>query len=143
MTVPVAPDRAFAAFADLGSWWPPEFTWSQDVLDAIGMDSRTGGLLFERGPHGFTVHWGRVLAWEPPDRLAFTWQISPERVPEPNPAKASTVDVRFAADGAGTTRVEVAHAHFDRHGDGGDGYRAAMAGQGWPYALERYAAALS
>lgn len=142
--VPAALDRAFAVFTEgLGTWWPPEFTWSQDVLAAIGMEPREGGLLFERGPHGFRIDWGRVLSWDSPHRLVFAWQISPERVPEPNPAKASQVEVRFVEQGPAATQVRVAHSRFDRHGEGGEGYRAAMADQGWPHILERYVAALS
>ena len=57
-TVPVAADRAFALFAEgLGTWWPREFTWSQGLLESIGMEPRAGGLCSERGPHGFTVDW--------------------------------------------------------------------------------------
>jgi uncharacterized protein YndB with AHSA1/START domain len=144
VSVPAPRDRAFAVFTDgLGTWWPPEFTWSQDVLDTIGIEPRAGGLCFEIGPHGFRIDWGRVLTWEPPERLAFSWQIGPQRVPEPNPEKASEVEVRFVDDGPWGTRVELRHSRFDRHGEGGDDYRAAMAEQGWPYLLERYAGAVS
>jgi uncharacterized protein YndB with AHSA1/START domain len=98
VTVPMPPDRAFALFtAGFGTWWPSEYTWAGDVLDTIVIEPREGGRCFERGPHGFECDWGRVLTWNPPQRLAFSWQISPERVPEPNPAKTSEVEVRFVA----------------------------------------------
>ena len=142
MTVPAPPERAFAAFAEgLGDWWPPEYTWSQGVLEEIGIEGREGGLCFERGPHGFRCDWGRVLAYEPGARVVFSWQISPTRVPEPDPERASEVEVRFAAAEEGT-RVELEHRAFERHGEGAEGYEAAMASeQGWPYILERYARA--
>jgi len=143
VTVPAPLDRAFAVFTEgLGTWWPAEFTWSQDVLDSIGMELRAGGLCFERGPYGFRIDWGRVLTWEPPRQLVFSWQISPERVPEPNPARSSEVEVRFTELGRATTQVTLTHSRFDRHGDGGAHYRAMMADQGWPYILARYAAAV-
>jgi uncharacterized protein YndB with AHSA1/START domain len=95
VAVAVPVDQAFAAFADLARWWPREYTWAGDTLEDIGIDPRQGGFCFERGPHGFTCHWGRVLTWDPPTRLVLTWQIAPDRAPEPNPAKASEVEVRF------------------------------------------------
>ncbi len=137
------PERAFAAFAErLGEWWPREYTWSQGTLEAIGIEAGEGGLCFERGPHGFRLDWGRVVAWEPPARLAFTWQISPTRVPEPDPDRASTVEVRFEAVGdTGDTEVALEHRDFERHGDGADGYAEAMGSpQGWPYILAGFAA---
>lgn len=143
-SVPATPELAFARFTEgLGTWWPPEFTWSQEVLESIEMESRPGGLCFERGPYGFRVDWARVLSWEPPHRLVLSWQIGPDRMPEPNPAKASQVEVRFVAGEAGTTEIELTHSGFDRHGEAAEGYRAAMTEHGWPRILERYAATLS
>jgi uncharacterized protein YndB with AHSA1/START domain len=79
---------------------------------------------------------------QPPARIAFTWQISPQRVPQPDPARASLVEVRFTPEGDSGTRVELFHRHFSRHGDGADGYEAAMSSpQGWPLLLERFATA--
>jgi uncharacterized protein YndB with AHSA1/START domain len=143
VTVPVPVDQAFAAFADLAGWWPREYTWAADTLEDIGIDPREGGHCYERGPLGFTCHWGRVLAWEPPTRLAFTWQIAPDRVPEPNPAKASEVEVRFQPAGASGTRVELEHRALARHGEAADAYRDGLASpEGWPLILGRYAATL-
>jgi uncharacterized protein YndB with AHSA1/START domain len=143
VTVPAAPDRAFAAFADLNDWWPPEYTWSADTLRTIAIDPHEGGACFELGPYGFRCDWGRVLAWEPPGRLVFTWQIGPGREPVPDPEMASEVEVRVTPEGDGS-RVELEHRGFERHGDGADGYAAALGSeQGWPYILGRYAARLS
>lgn len=141
VTVRVLPDRAFAVFTDeLATWWPREYTWARDVLDTIGIEPTEGGRCFERGPYGFWCNWGRVLVWDPPSRLVFSWQISPRR--EPDPAKASEVEVRFVAEGLQATRVELAHRSFERHGEGSDGYRAALdSEQGWSLILDRYAAA--
>ena len=141
VTVPVLADRAFSAFADLARWWPHEYTWAANTLEDIGSEPREGGHCFERGPYGFTCHWGRVLAWEPPDRLVLAWQIAPDRVPEPDPAKASEVEVRFQPAGTPGTQVELEDRAFARHGETGATYRQAMASaEGWPLLLDRYAA---
>jgi len=144
LSVACAPAAAFHVFtAHMHRWWPREYTWSGDVLDAIGIEPRAGGLCYERGPHGFRCDWGRVLAWEPPERLVLAWQISPRREPVPDPARASEVEVRFEPDGQGGTRVTLEHRAFDRHGTGAGEYRSALASpQGWPCILARYAAAL-
>jgi uncharacterized protein YndB with AHSA1/START domain len=145
VTVDVSGERAFEVFADnLASWWPPEYSWSQDVLEDIGIEPHEGGLCFERGPHGFRCDWGRVLDWDPPRRLVIAWQISPRREPEPNPAKASEVDVRFEDNGDGGTRVRLEHRAFERHGDDGGEYaRMLGSAHGWPLLLDRFAAACS
>ncbi|MFG2061660.1 SRPBCC domain-containing protein [Micromonospora sp. NPDC048871] len=82
--------------------------------------------------------WGRVLIWDPPGRLVFTWQIGPDRAPVPDPALASEVEVQFTPAAAGTL-VEVTHRHFDRHGEAAEGYRQALTA-GWSELLSRFAA---
>jgi uncharacterized protein YndB with AHSA1/START domain len=143
ITVPVPPERAFAVFTEgMTSWWPQEYTWAHKTLEHIAIEPVEGGRCFERGPHGFTCDWGRVVTCERPARIAFTWQISPQRVPQPDPAQASLVEVRFTPEGESGTRVELAHRHFSRHGAGAENYEAAMSSpQGWPLLLERFAAA--
>lgn len=137
------PAAAFALFAErLGIWWPAEYTWSQNVLEGIGIEPRAGGMCFERGPLGFRCDWGRVLRWEPPRALEFTWQISPRREPVPDPARASVVSVRFEEGSAGSsarTEVSFEHSAFGNHGEGAREYRDAMASpQGWAYILARF-----
>jgi uncharacterized protein YndB with AHSA1/START domain len=141
ITVQLPPDQAFARFTEqMGDWWPAEYTWAHQTLEAIAIEPAEGGRCYERGPHGFSCDWGRVVACEPPARLVFTWQITPQRVPQPDPARASEVEVRFAGEGEAATRVELEHRGFERHGEGADGYRAAMdSPQGWPLLLERFA----
>ena len=143
ITVPFPPERAFAMFCEgMTSWWPPEYTWAQRTLEEIAIEPREGGHCYERGPHGFRCDWGRVVTCEPPAKIAFTWQISPQRVPQPDPAKASLVEVRFEPEGENGTRVALAHRHFARHGEGAEDYEAAMSSpQGWPLLLEKFAAA--
>jgi uncharacterized protein YndB with AHSA1/START domain len=142
VTVRAPRERAFDLFTvGLGVWWPREFSWSQDKLEEIGLEPREDGFAYERGPYGFTVHWGRVTEWEPPDRLVFLWQIAGDRTPQPDPEKASEVEVRFAEQDGGT-RVDVEHGAWERHGDGAREYRDGFEQAGaWPLALERFAAA--
>lgn len=134
-------ERAFATFTGaLTDWWVTEYTWSgPETLAELGMEPRAGGMLYEIGPYGFRADWGRVLTWDPPRRLVFTWQIGPDRVPVPDPARASEVEVVFLAEAPEQTRVELEHRHFDRHGESAEGYRQALTA-GWHELLSRYVA---
>lgn len=145
VTVDVSPADAFAGFTDgMGSWWPREYTWSGDLLESFGIESRSGGLCYEIAANGMRFDWGRVSAWEPPRRLAFSWQVGPDRVPQPNPARASQVEVRFEPAAGGRTKVSVLHEGWERHGEAGAAYREQFDAAGtWPRILEQYAAAVS
>ncbi|MEV1143626.1 SRPBCC family protein [Micromonospora sp. NPDC049799] len=141
LLVPTTPEEAFGVFTQaMTDWWVTEYTWSgPGLLAELGMEPRPGGMLYEIGPYGFRSDWGRVLTWDPPRRLVFTWQIGADRVPVPDPARASEVEVLFHPDGPHRTRVEVEHRHFDRHGQAAEGYRQALTA-GWHELLSRYAA---
>ncbi|MFC3503680.1 SRPBCC family protein [Micromonospora krabiensis] len=141
LLVPAAAERAFEVFTGaLTRWWVVEYTWSgPEALAELGMEPRSGGMLYEIGPYGFRGDWGRVLTWDPPRRLVFTWQIGPDRVPVPDPARASEVEVLFLPEAPEQTRVELEHRHFDRHGEAAEGYRQALTA-GWHELLSRYVA---
>lgn len=84
--------------------------------------------------------WGRVLVWEPPQRLVLAWQIGVGFVPEPDPERASRVEIRFVEDGPARTTVTLVHSDFERHGEGWESMRDGVAHEGgWPGVLEAYA----
>lgn len=142
VTVAVPAKRAFVAFTtEPASWWPPEYTWAGAVLEAIAVEPHECGRCLECGPHGFEGEGPRsgVL---PPAACFFSCQIGPDRAPQPDPARTSEVEVRFAEEGTSSTGVELEHRCFARHGEGGAGYRDALdAPEGWTYMLDRYVAA--
>jgi uncharacterized protein YndB with AHSA1/START domain len=110
-----------------------------DIAESV-FEPRAGGRVYDRGVDGSECQWARVLAYEPPERLVFTWDISPHWQIETDPARASEVEVRFLAETPERTRVELEHRHLDRHGEGWEGLRAGVDGdQGWPLYLGRYA----
>jgi uncharacterized protein YndB with AHSA1/START domain len=59
-----------------------------------------------------------VLVYEPPTRVVFSWDISPNWQLEADPSRTSEVEVRFTPDGPCRTRVELEHRNLDRHGTG-------------------------
>jgi uncharacterized protein YndB with AHSA1/START domain len=138
-------DRAFRLFTErFDRIKPREHNMlGVDIAESV-FEPRAGGRVYDRGVDGTECQWGRVLAFEPPDRILFSWDINPSWRIETDLAKTSEVEVRFVADGPGRTRVELEHRHLDRHGDGWDGMRDGVrAEQGWPLYLERFAAAVA
>jgi uncharacterized protein YndB with AHSA1/START domain len=109
-----------------------------DIAETV-FESHVGGNIYDRGVDGSECRWARVLAFEPPNRVVFSWDISPQWQLETNPERASEVEVRFVAETPERTRVELEHRNLDRHGDGWEGMREGVAGdQGWPLYLERF-----
>ncbi len=134
-------ERAFSVFTDeFGSFKPPEHNLlGVDIAETV-FESRKGGHIYDRGVDGSECRWARVLTYEPPDRVVFSWDISPHWQIESDPEKTSEVEVRFVAEAPGRTRVELEHRHLDRHGDGWEGLRAGIDGDdGWPLYLRRFA----
>ena len=113
-----------------------------DVAESV-FEPRVGGRVYDRGVDGSECQWARVLAYEPPDRIVFTWDISPHWQIETDLEKTSEVEVRFVAETPERTRVELEHRFLDRHGEGWEGMREGVRGdQGWPLYLARFGEAL-
>ena len=141
IVVDAPPDRAFAVFTDdMGSWWPKEHHVIQAPLSHMVFEPDEGGHVYDVGTDGSECRWARVLAYEPPNRIVFSWDVSLQWQIETDPAKTSEVEVRFVPEGAGRTRVELEHRHIDRHGEGWEGMRDAVGSpDGWGTGLRNYA----
>ena len=135
-------ERAFAVFTErFGDFKPPEHNLLKAPIAESVFEPRVGGHIYDRGTDGSECRWARILAYQPPDRVVFSWDISPQWQIETDPANTSEVEVRFTAQGPGQTLVELEHRNIDRHGPG---WQAVIQGvgndAGWPLYLSRYAA---
>jgi len=141
LVVNLAKEKTFEAFVEqFSNWWPKAYTWSGSDLQTIQIEARVNGKCFETGPFDFRLDWGRVLLFKPSEKVAFTWQISPTRIPEPNPDKASEVHIFFVAKGLSTV-LKLEHNNFSNHGEGWKEYFEAMQSeQGWAFILQQFKA---
>ena len=138
-------ERAFRVFTeDFGSFKPPEHNLLGVEIAETVFEPREGGHLFDRGVDGSECRWARVLAYEPPERVVISWDISPQWQIETDLEKTSEVEVRFISETPERTRVELVHRNLDRHGDGWEGVREGVGGEGgWPLYLRRFAEQLA
>lgn len=141
ITVAAPIERAFAVFTeDFGAFKPREHNLLSAEIAETVFEPRVGGHVYDRGVDGSECRWARVLAYEPPSRVVISWDISPRWQVETDPDRTSEVEVRFVAEGADRTRVELEHRHLDRHGDGWEAAREGVDSEGgWPLYLRRYA----
>jgi uncharacterized protein YndB with AHSA1/START domain len=135
-------ERAFKVFTeDFGRFKPAEHNMLGVEIAETVFEPRVGGHLYDRGVDGSECRWARVLAYEPPDRVVMSWDISPQWQIETDLEKTSEWEVRFISESPGRTRVELEHRNLERHGDGWEGERAAVGSEGgWPLYLQRFAA---
>jgi uncharacterized protein YndB with AHSA1/START domain len=98
------------------------------------METRLGGRWCELAEDGTETNVGKIIAWEPPKRLVMSWDIISQW--KPDTTVGSEVEVKFIADGANATRVELEHRKFEKLGaEGGEKIRKDVDG-GWPGLLE-------
>src|SRR5437867_458410 len=108
-------ERAFNVFTeDMASWWPPEHHIIEAELAEMVFEARAGGRIYDRGVDGSECVWARVLAYDPPTRLIFSWDINLDWKIETDLERTSEVEVRFIAEGPDRTRVELEHRKLDR-----------------------------
>ena len=140
LTIKVSPEKAYQNFlSDLKSWWPREYTWSQDKLADIKIEEKQDGLCTEVGPYGFRCDWGRVTELIEGQRIGLKWQIGFSREPIPDPEKASDILLVFKPTNKTSTIIEFEHRNFENHGKQAVDYRKMMNGpQGWNYILNRF-----
>jgi len=140
ITVEAPIERAFSVFTDdIGSWWSPDHHILRGELAEMVFEPRVGGHVYDRGVDGSECRWARVLAYEPPDRIVFSWDITPQWQLQSDPDRTSEVEVRFTAQGPHRTLVQLEHRGLDRHGEGWEGMRDAVGSpDAWRAGLRRF-----
>ena len=141
IVVEVPIERAFSVFTDgMASWWPAEHHILEADLAGMVFEPRVGGRIYDRGVDGSECRWARVLAYEPPSLVIFSWDMSLQWKLETDPDKTSEVEVRFVAEGPERTRVELEHRKLERHGEGWEQMRDAVGSPGgWSRGLGMFA----
>jgi uncharacterized protein YndB with AHSA1/START domain len=143
VVVRVPPAHAFRVFTEqFDAWWPrTHHIGKVEPYKAI-LEPRAGGRWFERGADGSECDWGQVLEYSPPMRVALSWHLGSDFRYDPDPAKASRVDVTFTDEGNGTTRVQLVHSQLERHGADWTKVRDSVASKGgWDDIMDLFAAA--
>jgi len=133
--------RAFQVFTDgFDSWWPRSHSIGGAPLEKAIIETRLGGRCYQRSVGGSECDWGRLLVWDPPHRFVIAWHLNAQWEYDPDSAKASEVEVRFTPEPDGSTRVDLEHRHFERHGSGAAAIRSGVDSPGgWGSLLEMFA----
>jgi uncharacterized protein YndB with AHSA1/START domain len=141
VTVHVPVERAFEIFtADFDTWWPRSHHIGKAPLKKAIVEGRAGGRCYSLQIDGTECDWGSVLLWEPPHRFVMAWQIDTRWEYEPDLAKSSEVEVRFSPEPDGSTRIDLEHRAFERHGENAASMQAGVGSpNGWRGILDLYA----
>jgi uncharacterized protein YndB with AHSA1/START domain len=127
--------------SSIGVWWPVQpFSAGGERVVGVTVEPRLHGRVYETWADGTVVEWGRLLAWEPPRRIAMTWTSTPV---------TTEVELTFAALGPALTRVEVEHRGWEALSEAQlsedcalpGGYASGAYATGWARILTNLAAA--
>ncbi len=142
VVVKAGAERAFQVFTlGFDSWWPRSHHIGKSPMKTAIIEPKAGGRCYSEQADGTECDWGRVLVWDPPRRFVMAWQINPDWTYQADLARSSEVELRFSPQPDGTTRVDLEHRHFERHGAGGAAMRMAVdSPNGWNDLLALYKA---
>ena len=110
LRVKATPAEAFDVFVnEIGAWWRPSglFQLTPRGDGELRFEPGEGGRLVTTLSNGKVFEIGRITAWSPGKRLAFTWRQGTF-----TPDQSTQVEVRFEPVGE-ETRVTVEHRGWD------------------------------
>ena len=141
ITVKAGMEHAFKVFTEgFDSWWPRSHHIGKVPMKRAVIEGHVGGRCHTEQTDGTDCQWGEITAWEPPRRFVMAWKITAQWTYEPDPAKASEVEVRFIPLENGSTRVDLEHRHFERMGAGWETMRGMVDSEGgWGGLLQMFA----
>jgi uncharacterized protein YndB with AHSA1/START domain len=140
ITVEAPRERAFEVFTSgFATWWPLDTHHIADkpAVTAV-FEPRAGGRWYERAADGTECEWGTVIAFDPPERIVFGWQLTADYKYDPD--FVTEVEVRFIDEGDSRTRVELEHRDLERYGERQQAVAESVGSDdGWAGLLVRFA----
>lgn len=123
---------AFRLFTDgMDKWWPlTTHSIGEKQAESCVFEGHVGGRIYETMKDGSQAEWGKVLVWEPFEKVAFTWY--PGRTPD----TAQEVMVTFN-EIPGGTQVELVHTGWETLGENAQTGRKNY-DFGWEFVLATY-----
>jgi uncharacterized protein YndB with AHSA1/START domain len=83
-------ERAFAVFTEqFDRIKPGEHNMLGVAIAETVLEPRVGGSIARRGVDGTECRWARVLAYDPPERMVFSWDIGPTWQIETDPSRST------------------------------------------------------
>jgi hypothetical protein len=99
--LPLTPAEAFKLFTEaISAWWPADRRHTGDEASTLFLQA--DGRFFERARNGDEIDLGRVVEWQPRERIVLDFYLAT------GPAHPTQVDIAFVPEGDGT-RVTVTH----------------------------------
>jgi uncharacterized protein YndB with AHSA1/START domain len=131
------PARAFELFTTrMSQWWPAGRTIGRNPHVAIVIEPHVNGRWFERDAEGNETQWGKVLAWEPPERVLLAWQINSTW--HFDPQFVTEVELTFVPAAQGGTVMRLEHRNLERFGTDAARHADTLRG-GWPKYVNLFA----
>ena len=137
VVVKAEPARAFELFTTrMRDWWLlKKATIGRHPPVSVVLEPHVDGRWFERDAQGNETQWGKVLAWEPPQRLLLAWQIGTDWAYHAD--LVTELELTFVANATGSTIVTLEHRHLERLGTDAARHRDMLDG-GWPTLLDGF-----
>jgi uncharacterized protein YndB with AHSA1/START domain len=141
LVVAAPQERAFAVFtAGIDRWWPRQHHIGKSPLKRAVLEPRPGGRWYAESEDGSECDTGKVLTWDPPQRLVLAWQITAQW--QYDPSFVTEVEVTFTAQGPKQTLVKFEHRNLERFGATAAALAKEMGSQGgWGTTLDSFARA--
>ena len=138
LRVKASRQKAFDTFVAMGGWWMKSHSIAPAGQKDVVIEPRGGGRWYEIGNDGAERDWGKVVAFEAPQRLLLIWSLNAEFAYDSG--FETTIEVRFTADGEHTI-VDFEHRDLERYGENAEkvrgDYESGMEG-GWGELLGGY-----
>ncbi len=134
-------EHVFNVFTQgIDSWWPRAHHIGTSPMKQCIIEPRLGGRWYAISEDDTQCDTGKVLLWDPPNRIILAWQLTAAWQFDPD--FVTEVEVNFTSEGPNSTRVDLEHRDLERFGDIAAKLRESVDSEGgWQLIMQNFAEA--